>query len=110
VSQRSRQPPPGSGLHQCVVCRGDFVVPVLIEAVDKRRWHVLLRCGECQTYRDVVIDHTVAQRYEWDLERGIAEIAVASERLDRARMVTEVETLIVALERDLVDAADFAMG
>ena len=35
-------------------------------------------------------------------------IAAALDRHDRERMTAEVEVLIVALERDLIDAADFA--
>ena len=40
----------------------------------------------------------------------MAEIAEALERSDRARMTHDVNTLIAALERDLIDAADFARG
>src|SRR5215211_948323 len=101
-------PPPGTGLHQCAVCHADFVVPITVEAVDDVHWHVLLRCGECQTYRDAVITNDVAARYERDLDRGIATIAVAYERLERERMAEDVEVLIAAFRRDLIDAADFA--
>jgi hypothetical protein len=110
MEEHEHVPRPGSGLHQCAVCRADFVVPVVVEAVDEARWHILLRCGECQTYRDVVVTNGVAQRYEEDLDRGVAEVAAASRRLDRERMAAEVEVLVVALERDLIDAADFARG
>ena len=101
-------PAPGTGLHQCAVCHADYVVPVMVEAVDDVRWHVLLRCGECQTYRDAVITNDVAERYERDLERGIAELAVACERAERERMAADIDVLIAALRRDLIDAADFA--
>jgi hypothetical protein len=40
-----RQPPPGSGLHQCPLCHDDFVVPVEAEALDQGRWDLRLRCG-----------------------------------------------------------------
>ena len=53
-----RTPPPGSGLHQCRLCHDDFVVPVWWEEVDDQHWHMLLRCAQCETYRDV----TVGQR------------------------------------------------
>ena len=69
---------------------------------------MLLRCAQCETYREVVIGNDVAKAYERDLERGMAVIAAALDRHDRERMTAEVEVLIVALERDLIDAADFA--
>jgi hypothetical protein len=104
------QPTTGCGLHICSVCRADFVVPVTVEAVEGARWHLLLRCGECQTYRDVVVTKGVAERYEADWERGVADVAAEHERVERERMAADVEILIVALERDLIDAADFARG
>jgi transcription elongation factor Elf1 len=103
-----RTPSPGSGLHQCRVCHDEFVVPVCWEEVDDERWHMLLRCAQCETYRDVIVNNDVAKVYERDLDRGRAEIAATLERRDRARMVAEVHVFIAALERDLIDAADFA--
>jgi hypothetical protein len=104
-----RTPSPGSGLHQCRVCHDDYVVPVWCEEVDDEHWHMLLRCAQCDTYRDVVVNNDVAKVYERDLERGTAEIAATLERSDRARMAAEVHDFIAALERDLIDAADFAV-
>lgn len=82
-------------------------MPVCWEEADDEHWRILLRCAECDTYREVVVPDDVAKRYECDLERGIAAIAKALERLDRARMATQVDTFVAALEHDLIDAADF---
>jgi hypothetical protein len=103
-----RTPPPGSGLHQCRLCHEDFVVPVWWEALDDARWHMLLRCAQCETFREVTIGNDVAVAFDRDLERGRAEIAASLDRSDRARMLAELPVLIAALERDLIDAADFA--
>jgi hypothetical protein len=103
-----RTPSPGSGLHVCRLCHDDFVVPVWWEEVDDQHWHMLLRCAQCQTYRDVTVGNDVAKAFDRDLQRGQAVIADALERSDRARMLAELPVLIVALERDLIDAADFA--
>jgi hypothetical protein len=105
--KRRRQPPPGSGLHQCPLCHDDSVVPVRAEALDMARWEMRLRCGECGTYRDVVVSDDVAKRYDLDLARGMAEIAAALRREDRDRMAAEAQIFIAALEHDLIDAADF---
>ena len=102
-----RTPPPGSGLHQCHLCHDDYVVPVWWEATDDEHRQILLRCAQCETYRDVVVGNDVAEAYERDLARGRADIAASLKRSDRARMLAELPVLIVALERDLIDAGDF---
>ena len=59
------------------LCHDDFVVPVWWEEVDDEHWHMLLRCAQCETYRDVTVGNDVAAAYERDLERGRAEIAAS---------------------------------
>jgi hypothetical protein len=107
VFNRRRQPPPGSGLHQCPLCHDDSVVPVFAEALDLGRWDMRLRCGQCETFRDIVVSDDVAKRYDVDLSRGMAEIAAALKRQDRDRMAAEALVFIAALEHGLIDAADF---
>lgn len=107
MGEPRRTPRPGSGLQQCAVCRSDFVIPVVAEAVDDDSWHLLLRCGECETYRDLVVANAVAERYERDWKDGVAEVAAACARVEQERMAADVEVLITALRRDLIDAADF---
>jgi hypothetical protein len=104
---KRRQPPPGSGLHQCPLCHDDSVVPVVAEALDLGRWDLRLRCGHCETFRDVIVSDDVAKRYDLDLARGMGEIAAALRREDRDRMAAEAQVFIAALERDLIDAGDF---
>jgi transcription elongation factor Elf1 len=107
---RRRQPQPGSGLHQCPLCHDDSVVPVEAEALDHGQWDLRLRCGQCGTYRDVVVSDDVAKRYDLELQRGMAEIAVALKRQDHERMTAEANVFIAALRHDLIDAADFGSG
>jgi transcription elongation factor Elf1 len=105
-----RQPPPGSGLHECPLCHDDFVVPVEAEALDQGRWDLRLRCGQCGTYRDVVVSDDIANRYSLDLDRGMAQIAAELKRQDHERMTAEARVFIAALENDLIDGGDFASG
>jgi hypothetical protein len=103
-----RTPPPGSGLHQCRLCHDDYVVPVWCEEVDDERWHMLLRCAQCDTYRDVVVSADIAKAYERDLQRGTDEMVASLERIERERMIAELQVFAAALEHDLIDATDFA--
>lgn len=104
---RRRRHPPGAGLHECALCHDDFVVPVKAEALELGRWDLRLRCGQCGTYRDVVVSDGEAERYDLDLQRGMSEIAAALSREDRDRMAAEARVFIAALEHDLIDAVDF---
>ena len=95
-------------MHQCLICHADLVVPVRWDEADDDHWEVLLRCPECETYREVVVTNDLAKRYELDLERGMAEIASTLKRWERWEMIALLDTFVAALERDLIDAADFA--
>jgi hypothetical protein len=68
---------------------------------------MLLRCGECDTWRDVTVSDAVAERYDVELDRRLDVLDGALQRLDHQRMVGEVEVMVDALRRGLVDAADF---
>lgn len=104
---RRRQPPPGSGLHQCPVCRAGFVVPVWWEEQEDKRLRLLLRCGECETHHDVEVSSDVADRYEREYVRDLDEMAAMLKQLDRTRMAAEASAFSVALARDLIVADDF---
>ena len=83
-------------------------MPVWWEEADDEHWHMLLRCAQCETYRDVVVGDELAKAYELDLQRGMDEIAATLKQVDRDRMAAEVDVFIAALGHDLIDAGDFA--
>jgi hypothetical protein len=95
-------------LERCAMCSGDFVNPVDWEPVGETHWWMLLRCGACDTWRDVTVTNAVAARFDLELDRRLDILARAAERLERSRMAAEVETMILALRKGLVDPADFA--
>ena len=105
---RAVQPPPSAGLETCRVCGRDFVNPVEWEPIDAATWWMLLRCGECGTWREVTVSNAVAERYDAELDRRVEVLDRTLRRLDGQRMAAEVETMIAALRRGLIDDADFA--
>jgi hypothetical protein len=103
----ARRPSPES-LETCLACGRDFVNPVDWEPVDDDHWWMLLRCGECETWREVTVSNAVAQRFDVELDRRLDVIARTWNKIDRQRMASEMEAIIGALRRGLLDAADFA--
>jgi hypothetical protein len=107
-SPRRRGARSQTGLDRCALCRDDYVVPVWWETAGEDHWHMLLRCGECGTYRDLVVENAVAKAFEQDLDRGAAPLRTTLEALDRERMAVQTDAFIAALRCDLIDAGDFA--
>jgi hypothetical protein len=105
---KRQNPDPDAHLVTCAMCSGDFVNPVDWEPVGDTHWWMLLRCGACDTWREVTVTNDVAARYDIELDRRMDIVARALERLDRSRMAAEVETMILALRHGLVDPTDFA--
>jgi hypothetical protein len=81
---RRRQPPPGSGLHQCPRCHADFVVPVWWEELGDGRLRLLLRCGACQIRHDVVVPGDLADRFEHDYVRQLEAMAAGASAFSTA--------------------------
>lgn len=100
--------PQTSGLTTCVMCHRDMVVPVEWDTVAGERWWIFLRCAHCGISREVVVSDEVARRYDDELSAGTAMIRRAADRLEQERMSAEVERFVAALERDLIEPADFA--
>ena len=97
-----------SGLELCPACGTDFVNPVEWSAVEDHSWWMRLRCAQCEHSREVVVSNTEAERYDEALDRRADPIARAVHRIDVERMKTWVESVTVALQRDLIGPADFA--
>ena len=95
-------------LETCPSCHKDFVQPVSWEPDGDERWWMFLRCGECGMSREVSVTNADAERYEAALHSRASVISRALRKLELDRMKEEVESFVTALQRDLIDAADFA--
>lgn len=94
-------------LEYCTACGADFVNPVAWNAVEDHSWWMLLRCAQCLHEREVVVGNAEAERFDEALDRRADPIARALHRLDVDGMKTWVESVSVALQRDLIGPADF---
>ena len=90
------------------MCGRDFVQPVDWEPVGEERWWMFLRCAECGISREVVVTNAEADRYERQLHTRASVLSTALRRLEGERMAAEVDTFVAALDRDLIEPADFA--
>jgi hypothetical protein len=111
LARRPRRAPrekPEERLELCGMCGRDFVSPVAWEPVGSEHWRLLLRCGECETWRDVTVPNAVVQRYDIEQQRRTDGLTALLDRMDRERMLDQAEAMTIALELGLIDAADFA--
>jgi len=96
-----------AGPDRCPACGGEFVYLVRWHEADERHWWVLLRCGECGSWRDGRFTDEVLQRFDRRLNEELERIAEAADRLHREWRSTEADVFAAALERDLIDVGDF---
>jgi flavoprotein len=108
LSVGRRRPDVDRDLEHCAFCTKDFVNPVDWEPVTPEAWWMLLRCGECHTFREVTVTNAVAERFDLELDRRADMLQRALAKLDRERMLAQAEAMIGALRQGLIDAADFA--
>jgi hypothetical protein len=93
---------------ECPLCRSHFLCPADWGEQDEGQWWVLARCGECGVWTEAVITNAQAARLDRVLDRQLVAIRQVAERLEAERMAAEAAVFIDALNRDLIDAADFA--
>jgi hypothetical protein len=94
-------------LEVCTSCHSGYVHPVEWSESGDEHWWMLLRCGECRAEREVTVANAIAQRFGDSLDTAESEILRTVARLDAERMASEVEVFAAALERDLIEPADF---
>jgi hypothetical protein len=97
-----------SGLETCPVCTRDFVQPVSWEPVGEERWWMFLRCAECGMSREALVTNAEAERFEAALHARASVLSREARRLEGERFEAEAQSFLAALERDLIDAGDFA--
>jgi hypothetical protein len=96
------------GLEYCPECRRSMVCPIAWETDGDDHWLIELRCGECGAWREVRVTNEEAKAFDLTLDAQAGRIQRALDRIDRERMEAELDALVVALDHDLIDAADFA--
>jgi hypothetical protein len=102
-------PGPGddAGVRTCPACGSTLVYPVEWERSGESSWTMTLRCPECETRREVLLGRASVEQFNRELYHGAQLIAREAERMSRRNFEDEVERIVVALERDLIQPMDF---
>ena len=94
-------------LDLCPECGEGFVYPVTWAESGPADWWLLLRCGGCGAWRDVVASNHAVAAFDRMLDREMDVIRTAAERLARESLSKQAEIFGAALRLDLLGADDF---
>ena len=97
----------GNDLHRCSDCGEGFAYPVTWTESGPADWWLLLRCGSCGTWRDVVASNPVVAEFDRLLDEDLDTIRDTADRLEREWLMAEADTFGAALRLDLLTADDF---
>lgn len=92
----------------CPDCGGDFVYPLDWSEATATHQLVLLRCGQCGARRQDTFSDDELDLFDRKLDEAARQIAEEADRLHRAWRSTEADAFAAALDRNLIDAGDFA--
>jgi hypothetical protein len=105
-----RVPPPpreDPDAHTCPVCGSRLVYPVDWERSGDAAWTLQLRCPECETWREVTLGRASVEHINRELYHSAQALAHEAARMTRRNFEDEIERIVVALERDLIQPMDF---
>ena len=105
--ERHRTESPTTRLELCPECGEGFVYPVSWTESGPADWWLLLRCGACDTWRDVLASNFAVAVFDRILDGEMHVIRTAAERLERESFAAQAETFGVALRLNLLGADDF---
>ena len=98
----------GGGLHVCRECSEPFVYPTTWAESGPDRWWILLRCGACGTWRDVVALNGDVDDFDRELDIAVSAMEAEADRLERELLAEEADAFGKAMELDLLTADDFS--
>lgn len=95
------------GLHVCRACGSGLVEPVYRDPVGATRWALTLACPECDWWTSGVWSDDEVERLEIVLADATVSIVSDCASLALDRFVDEIERFVLALQADVITAADF---
>lgn len=81
--------------------------PVTWTELGPAAWWLLLRCGGCGTWRDLIASDHAVEAFDRALDEEMDVIRAAAERLERESFAAQADSFGAALRLDLLGADDF---
>jgi predicted RNA-binding Zn-ribbon protein involved in translation (DUF1610 family) len=94
-------------LHVCPECGSDLVYPTDWAPASERKWHVALRCPECEWNGGGSYSQEVVDRLDEALDRGTEAVLDDLNILVRANMEDQIDRFVDALNGDQILPEDF---
>ena len=104
---RDDYPRANADLQVCRACGADFVHPVAWTESGPEDWWLVLHCGGCDGWVDVVASNRVVAEYDRTLDQDMADITAEADRLEREWLAADAENFKAALRHYLLTADDF---
>ena len=101
------QPRRRGDLHICPECGSDLVYPTDWAPASERKWHVALRCPECEWNGGGSYSQDVVDRLDEALDRGTEAVLDDLNILVRANMEDQINRFVDALNGDQILPEDF---
>ena len=97
----------GPDARVCPLCGSGLVYPLDWRREGTATWNLLLRCPDCETLRDVLMDRPAVEELNRALYRAHQAVAEESQALTRRNFEEEAERIIAALDAGLIQPMDF---
>lgn len=97
----------GGELWHCPRCRGDLVHPVATRICADGAWWVDRRCPACEWRGQGVHTAAAAERFRDAHEDGTDELATTARAMARLNMSDDIDRLVAAIRRGLIEPMDF---
>jgi hypothetical protein len=107
VSQADEGARSPAGMHSCPACSSSLVQPVNWFEQGEGRWHVDLRCPECEWWGRGAFTQAEVDRFDAELDDGAQALVDGLRELTRANMEDEAAKLALALATDSILPEDF---
>jgi hypothetical protein len=105
--RRSLERGRSTALHVCPCCDSELVYPTDWAPANRRRWHVELRCPDCEWAGGGVYAQEVVDRFDDALDAGTELLLDDLNLLARANMEEQVSRFLDALRADQILPEDF---
>jgi len=95
------------GMHLCPNCESGLVQPAQWFEQGEGRWHVDLRCPDCEWWGRGSFSQDEVDGYDEELDRGAQELIEDLRALTRSNMEDEADSFAMALAADVILPEDF---